>query len=134
MPRPVVAVNFAFWADCFRNPPVFAVTAPLPKKFSDTFWEPCLCAFPYLIRYGLRDVCLARRPRAQRAGDGAASAAPPALPPTCIKDFHLSLWTLSNIIAFSRLLEKPCLSMLISHTIIFHCFNVDFAYGTMYLL
>ena len=64
MPRPVVAVNFAFWADCFRNPPVFVVTAPLPKKFSDTFWEPCLSAFPYLIRYGLRDVCLSRRPRA----------------------------------------------------------------------
>lgn len=68
MPRPVVAVNFAFWADCFRNPPVFAVTAPLPKKFSDTFWEPCLCAFPYLIRYGLRDVCLSRRPRAAARG------------------------------------------------------------------
>ena len=90
MPRPVVAVNFAFWADCFRNPPVFAVTAPLPKKFSDTFWEPCLCAFPYLIRYRLRDVAWLGARARQRAGDGAASAAPSALPPTCIKDKHTS--------------------------------------------
>ena len=30
-------------------------------------------------------MCLSRRPRAQRAGDGAASAAPSAKPPTCIK-------------------------------------------------
>ena len=35
-------------------------------------------------------VCLSRRPRAQRAGDGAASAAPSALPPTCIINKHTS--------------------------------------------
>ena len=38
-----------------------------------------------------KGVCLSRRPKARSAeGDGAASAAPSAKPPTCIKDKHTS--------------------------------------------
>ena len=45
---------------------------------------------------------MSRRPRAQRAGDGAASAAPSALPPTCIKDKHTLYSQLSNLDDFER--------------------------------
>ena len=41
--RRLVAANFAFSeAAHLHHPAVFAVAAPLPKKFCDTFWEPCL--------------------------------------------------------------------------------------------
>ena len=47
-------------------------------------------------------MCLSRRPRAQRAGDGAASAAPSALPPTCIKDKHTFYSQLPNLDGFEK--------------------------------
>ena len=62
-------------------------TAPHPPRFpfAALFLRLVFCrpfassVLPYLACAWLR------RPRAQRAGDGAASAAPSALPPTCIK-------------------------------------------------
>lgn len=93
-PRSVVAVNFAFWADCFRNPPVFAVTAPLPKKsllcksFSGARNSPL-----FLISVGFSyETCawLGARERSERV-TRAASAAPSALPPTCSRQAHVSL-------------------------------------------
>ena len=42
LPFRLVAANFAFSrAAHLRRPAIFAVAAPLPKKFFDTFWEPC---------------------------------------------------------------------------------------------
>ena len=40
------------------------------------------------------NVCLSRCPRAQRAGDGAASAAPSAKPPTCSRLSHIFMDTI----------------------------------------
>ena len=48
-------------------------------------------------------MCLSRRPKARSAeGDGAASAAPSALPPTCIKDKHTFYSQLPNLDGFER--------------------------------
>ena len=48
-------------------------------------------------------MCLSRRPKARSAeGDGAASAAPSALPPTCIKDKHTFYSQLPNLDGFNR--------------------------------
>ena len=47
-------------------------------------------------------MCLSRRPRAQRAGDGAASAALSAKLPTCIKDKHTFYSQLSNLDGFEK--------------------------------
>ena len=57
--------------------------AAIAKRFSgDAAPSPRFrSVFGLFARWGVR---LARRPRAQRAGDGAASAAPSAKPPTCI--------------------------------------------------
>ena len=44
-PRFLVAVNFAFRRLAKATRQLCSVTAPLPKKFCDTFWEPCFTWF-----------------------------------------------------------------------------------------
>ena len=66
----------------------FGMRAAIAKQVRGDAAPVLLRFFRISVGLGLRGVCLSRRPRAQRAGDGAASAAPSALPPTCIKDKH----------------------------------------------
>lgn len=65
-PRFLVAVNFAFRRLAKATRQLCSVTAPLPKKFCDTFWEPCFTWF-----FGHFSVCFsvacAWLRRAQRA-------------------------------------------------------------------
>ena len=80
--------KLCFWTACFCNPPVFAVTAPLPKKsllcksFSGARNSPL-----FLISVGFSyETCawLGARERSERV---TRAAQPPssAPPPTCIK-------------------------------------------------
>ena len=80
-PRFLVAVNFALKAACRGNPPDLLRYGSSSQKVLRYFLGALFFVFGLFARWGMR---LARRPRAQRAGDGAASAAPSALPPTCL--------------------------------------------------
>ena len=61
-----------------------AVQRRLPRARAAFCREEAVCG----VRWW-KGVCLSRRPRAQRAGDGAASAAPSAKPPTCSRLSHI---------------------------------------------
>ncbi len=61
---------------CAGRTPSGSARTPRPSSL-------CFRAFWFVC--AVIGVCLSRRPRAQRAGDGAATAAPSAEPPTCIK-------------------------------------------------
>ena len=82
-----------------RKPCAAEKRQPIPKRISGDGSAPPRFR-PVLFRLSVGVCAWLRRPRAQRAADGAASAAPSALPPTCILAKRTPNCHLRKIICF----------------------------------